>query len=48
MSQSGLVDPKIQKSQNSDLDFYDQMVNLGEEWVKPLFVLLLMAGLPNE
>jgi hypothetical protein len=35
-------------SQDSDLDLYDQVVNVGEEWVEPAFVLLIIAGLPNE
>jgi hypothetical protein len=30
------------------LDLFDQVVNVGEEWVEPAFVLLIIAGLPNE
>ena len=35
MSQSGLAGG----NQDSDLDFCDQVVNLGEEWLKPLLAL---------
>ncbi len=28
--------------------FYDQVVNVGEGWMKQEFVLLIIAALPNE
>jgi hypothetical protein len=36
MSQSGLVDPKISRRREMHLDICDQVVNLEEEWVKPI------------
>jgi hypothetical protein len=35
-------------SQNIDLDFYDQVVKVGEGWVELEFELVIIAGLPNE
>ena len=45
------MDPKIYKkcgSHGSGLERYDQVVKLGEGWVKLELVLLIIAGLPNE
>jgi hypothetical protein len=44
MSRSGLADPKGGGSQESNLDFCDQVVNLEEEWVKPLLALNDLQG----
>ncbi len=45
------MDPKILKGAGAKtmiLNFYDQVVKVGEGWVELEFVLLLIAGLPNE
>jgi len=46
------VDPKILKGAGAKitviLNFYDQVVKVGEGWVELEFVLFIIAGLQNE
>ncbi len=45
---SGSLNMKRGGSQDSNLELYDQVVKVGEGWVELEFVLLIIAGLPNE
>jgi hypothetical protein len=45
---SGSLSIKRGGSQESDLNYYDQVVKVGEGWVGLELVLLIIAWLPNE
>jgi hypothetical protein len=38
----------IKRGGSQDLDFYDQVVKVGEVWVELELELLIIAGLPSE